>query len=138
MRMLTTSLLGMSSLVLFAMAVLACDRSGASSVVIEAGEVKHVNGCNVTVDVILVNPKAPEPAAAFRFVCDVPESVAKEKQWWGDKSQPLMNTMEVGDCMRFKKLLYCVEKIDTSDATVTLKATYNTIDSDVTLFERIK
>jgi hypothetical protein len=100
------------------------------------GHVARESGCHVNLMLIRYF-KDGSPMGDFRFVCDVPESALKEKNWWGDQTQPMMNSLAVNDCMRLKKTWYCVESIEPGKSA-TLKATFQTIDSDFTLMERIK
>lgn len=59
---------------------------------------------------------------AVNYVCDVPESARNDKNWWGDKAEPLGFTMSVGDCLLLDKTFYCVQSIEPDKAS--LKATY--------------
>lgn len=117
--------------------VSACHRSEPSSVAIEQGVVERVNGCHISMDSVNFNPKYPNPFAYFRFVCDVSESALKEKNWWGNQPQPLMNTLKLGGCVRLQKTFYCAKHMDPGKS-VTLEATFNVVLSDATLIEPFK
>lgn len=101
------------------------------------GEVKRVENCHIKLDYIIGNPKVPAPMAYFHYVCNVDESALNTKEWWGTQTQPLLFPMFAADCVRLEKKFYCVEEIDTSDATVTLKATYEQQHWDGALLKRI-
>ena len=123
-------------LVLFTVLFASCGRSESSSFTVEMGEVVRENDCHVNLMLIRYFEDG-SPMGDFRFVCDVRESALKEKNWWGEQTPPLMNSLAVGDCMRLKKTWYCVEKIEPGKSA-TLKPTFRTVDSDVTLIDRIK
>lgn len=129
-------LLGSTMLWLSITLLASCSRSEPSTVTIEMRTVERINGCHVSLDLIRYFEDG-SPMGDVRFVCDVSESALKEKKWWGDQPQPLMSSLAVNDCMRLKKTWYCVESIEPGKSA-TLKATFRTIDSDVTLIERIK
>jgi hypothetical protein len=122
--------------VLFAAMQASCGRADPATVVIEMRKVARVDDCHVSLDLIRYY-KDGSPLGDFRFVCGVPESALRDEKWWGEQSPPLMNSMLVGDCMRLKKTWYCVEKIQPGE-WATIKPTFRTIDSDVTLIERMK
>lgn len=88
-------------------------------------------------DRIFLHPKAPTPWADFYFVCDVEESALSRKEWWGNQPQPLQFPMGVGDCVRLEKKFYCVEEINTDDATVILKPTFEQQHWDGSLLKRL-
>ena len=113
-----------------------CDRTDSTLVTIAEGKVERVNECHVNLDQIRYYQDG-SPLGDFRFACDVPESIQREKAWWGNQAPPLLNSLGVGDCMRLKKTFYCVESI-VQVKGVTLKATFQAIDSDVTLLDRMK
>lgn len=114
-----------------------CKSSKPASVTMGPGEVKRIEGCHIKLDSIVVHPKAPEPLAYFSFVCKVEESALNSKEWWGTQQpQPLLFNMATSDCTRLEKTFYCVE-IDTSNATVTLKATYEQQHWDGALLKHI-
>lgn len=118
--------------------LLSCKSSKSASVKLESGEIKRVGGCHIKLDYIIVHPKALEPLAYFTYVCNVEEAVLKTKTWWGTQPEPLLFPMAVGDCTRLEKTFYCVEEMNTSDATVTLEATYEQYHSDGALLKRVK
>jgi hypothetical protein len=124
------------AVLLFAAMNASCSKSDAKTVTIDEGEVERVNGCHVNLDQIRFYEDG-SPLGDFRFVCDVDESALKEKSWWGNKTPPLMNSLNVGGCMRLKDIFYCVEHIEPGKCA-TLKATYEAIDSEGTLIKRIK
>lgn len=115
----------------------ACQRSEPSSVTIEHKAVGRVNGCNVSVDSVNFNPKYPDPFLSLRYVCDVPESALKEKEWWGNKPQPLMFSLGLGDCLRLNKVFYCAKDMKPGKS-VTFEATFKESGVDGDVIERIK
>lgn len=126
------------AILLFTLLNVSCSKSDAMSVTIQAGTVERVNGCHIKLDHIIVNSKASGPAGDFYFVCNVGESALKSNEWWGDQPQPLQFSMQLDDCVRLDKKFYCVEKIDTSDGSITLTATYEQRHWDGALLQRIK
>jgi len=126
------------TLLAMAMTTVSCGKSEPSSFTMKTGEVKRVKGCHLNLDRMYVHPKAPAPWADFYFVCNVAESALDTKEWWGTQPQPLQFPMSEGDCVRLEKTFYCVEKLDTSDGTVTLKATYEQSHADGALLQRIQ
>lgn len=136
MATIAKRLLGPTILVAHMAIVPSCGRSEASTITIEMGKVERINGCHVSLDLIRYY-KDDSPMGDFRFACDVPESALNEKNWWGNQSAPLMFSTLVGDCMRLKKIWYCVENIE-AGKSATLKATFQTVDSDVTVIDRIR
>jgi hypothetical protein len=137
MKALSEFVIGAANLGLLMGLLVSCGYSEPATINIEMGKVERINDCHVKLDYIIVSPKDPRPIGAFRFVCDVPESALKEKNWWGNQTPPLMFNLDVGDCMRLKKKWYCIEKIDAGES-ITLKATFETADSDITHINRLK
>lgn len=115
----------------------ACDRAESSSVAIREGQVARINGCHLKLDQIRVHSKDVRPIGDFFFVCGAAESALKEKNWWGDQTEPLMFGMYVGDCVRLDKIFYCVETMEPGKSA-TLAATYESQHSDGTLIRRVK
>lgn len=114
----------------------ACSRTENAPITIKMGTVERVNDCHVRLELVRYY-KDDSPMGDFLFVCDVPESALKEKKWWGDQTPPLMFSLLEGDCMRLKKTWYCVEAFDPGKS-VTIKATFKTVDSDITHINRIR
>ena len=79
-----------------------------------------MEGCHIVVT--SWNARDEPRWAGIRFVCGVAESALNEKEWWGDKPQPMGFTMGVGECLLLGDKFYCLEKIEPDD--VTFKATY--------------
>lgn len=123
-----------SSVLLF---VVSCQDAERSTVTIEQGAVARVNGCHVSIDGVNFNPKYPEPFVYFRYVCDVPESVLKEKNWWGDKPQPLGYSLGPRGCVRLDKIFYCAKKMEPGKY-VTFEPSFQVGDRDVTIIEPIE
>jgi hypothetical protein len=111
----------------------ACGRSESSkleTVTIEQGAVTRLNGCHVSMDAVNSNPKYPKPFAYLRFVCDVPESALNEKNWWGQQPQPLMLTLELGECLRLDKIFYCAKLMEPGKSA-TLEPRFRMKDADI-------
>jgi len=136
MASIARKLLGATILGALIATVASCGRLESSTVTIEMRTVARINDCHVSLDLIRYY-KDGSPMGDFRFVCGAAESALKEKNWWGDQPQPLMFSMLVGDCMRLRKTWYCAEEIKPGKS-VTLKATFQTVDSDVTVIDRIR
>jgi len=68
------------------------------------------------------SPKYADTHVGARFVCDVNASAQSEHDWWGDKPQPLLFGMGLGECLVLGDKFYCLEKVDSEG--VTFKATY--------------
>lgn len=98
----------------------ACGRSDPNHFTLAYDEVGRVEECH-----LLVNRWSPQYAdshAGVRFVCGVQESAQKEKEWWGDKPQPLLFGMGVGECLLLGEKFYCLERVESD--SVTFRATY--------------
>lgn len=110
---------------LLMMAILAlpsCGRTEPSEVTVELDKVSRVNGCNVLVNQVFIKPDA----AWIKWACGVPESAPK---WWGESFEPPASTILEGDCVRLDQRYYCVKDINPENTSVTLKATYEPLDS---------
>jgi hypothetical protein len=117
---LSTKIIKRASFSLFVLTFLGCGRSEPERFTLYQDQVKRVEGCHL---VMSAGPgKGKVPFAAMEFVCNVPESALKEKQWWGDQPQPLGFTAAIGDCLLLGQTFYCVEDVKLGEAT--FKATY--------------
>ncbi len=115
----------------------ACQSAESKVVTLEQGVIARVNGCHVSVDGVNYNPKYPNPFVYFRHACDVPESALKEKNWWGNQPEPLMNTLKLGACVRLDDTYYCAKKMEPGKS-VTLEATYKAAIRDGSIIERVE
>lgn len=126
----------MTTLCLMMPFISACHRSESTFITIEQGAVERVNGCHVSVDSVNSNPKYANPFAYFRVACDVPESALKEKNWWGNRPEPLMNTLKLDGCVRLQDTFYCAKHMEPGKS-LTLEAKFKVVLSDGSLIEPV-
>ncbi len=136
-NLVASPILKMTLLVLVLLFLPVCQQSESSFVTIEQGAVARVNGCHVSIDGVNFNPKYPNPFLYFRYVCDVPESALKEKNWWGNKPEPLGMSLSHRGCVRFDKVFYCAKKMEPGKY-VTFERSFQVEDRDVAIIEPIQ
>ena len=107
-------------LMIVAFTISSCGREDSSVLTLHSEKVERVNGCHIVLDG--APGRGDVPLAALRYVCGVSESALKEENWWGDRPQPLMFTITVGDCLPLDDTFYCAEEIKLGEAS--FKATY--------------
>ena len=120
--------------IIIAATLASCGRAEPSGVTLEIDKATRVNGCHISLDNALLQDP---PVAHLTYACDVPESALKEKNWWGTGSKPPWTAMNVGDCLRLNKKIYCMERIEPGKSA-TLKATYEEKHWNGDLLERIR
>jgi hypothetical protein len=115
------------SLLLFALLAAACDRperpSQARLLKLDRGKVEQTMGCNVVLD------DAFDNHIALRHACRVPISEMSDGRWWGERPEPEVFTMRVGDCVLLEMFYYCLEDIEPGKSA-SLRAAYQTSESD--------
>jgi len=99
----------------------ACGHADPTIFKLERGKVAHVNGCNVLVDYARAEDGIRR--ATMRYACGAPEAAINNEEWWGTQPQPLMFTVDVGDCMVMDTTYYCLEEIVHAESA-TFRATY--------------
>jgi hypothetical protein len=87
----------------------ACGRSEPTGFTLHVDKVERINECHVNLD---FSGGKDGTFVGLRFACDVPSSAQNEKNWWGDQTQPLAFTMDVGDCLNLNMTFYCLEEIE--------------------------
>ena len=121
-------------LMIVGLAIAACGRSESATFRLHADKVERVNGCHLLLDG--APGRGEVPLAAMRFVCDVPESAVNDPNWWGEKPQPLMFTVTVGDCLLLGDTFYCVEEMGPGEAS--FRASYKWATRHRDRIERIR
>lgn len=104
-----------------ALASAGCNNSTGTAFTTEQGRVTHVDGCNVLAHYI--GNEQGSRRARMLYVCGVSAATIHDAKWWGDQPQPLMFTVDFGDCMLMQETYYCMEDF-VAGGSVTFRAMY--------------
>lgn len=98
-----------------------CNKPSGNNFKIDQGGVTHIDGCNVAVHRI----EALREVRRIRvqYACGVSAALTKAEKCWGDQPQPLMFTVDFGDCMLMQETYYCLEEFQ-DGGSVTFRAMY--------------
>lgn len=92
----------------FSLLISGCNTSPAGNAfTVTQGGVTHVEGCNVAVHRIETMQNVRR--VRVQYACGVTAPMANDAKWWGDQPQPLMFTVDLGDCMLMQETYYCLE-----------------------------
>lgn len=108
--------------------------TGAVFTVVQGG-VTHVNGCNVAVH--RIEAQGELRRVRVQYACGVSPVVEKDAKWWGEQPQPLMFTVDLGDCMLMQEIYYCMDELHDGQS-VTFRATYKKPRHPLDNLERIR
>lgn len=112
-----------------------CDKPNGNIFTVDQGGVTHINGCNVQVH--RIEELHEVRRVRVQYACGVTAAIAKDAKWWGDQPQPLMFTVDLGDCMLMQETYYCLEDFN-SGGSVTFRAMYKKPKHPLGNLERIR
>ncbi len=112
-----------------------CGRGESRVITLEKDKVARVGICHVLLDHARADGETRR--AFLRTVCGAPESALNEKQWWGNAPEPMMFSVDVGDCMLLESEYYCLENIENGQSAE-FRASYKRPHSSGSVIERIK
>jgi hypothetical protein len=107
-------------------ALMSCSEKDSSLVTIRVREPKRLDTCHVLLHTVYDDTQPTDTKRRTAFIhtaCDVPESVLKGPQWWGEGSLPPGFSLDVGDCMPLGGVNYCLEDV-VHMQSATFKPTY--------------
>jgi hypothetical protein len=113
----------------------ACERTGQTVFVLDRGKAVHVNGCNVFTH--YARNDADIQRATMRYVCGASPDTINDQKWWGDKPEPLMFTVDVGDCMLMAESYYCLEDVVHAESA-TFRVAYKKPSHPLGNLERVR
>lgn len=112
-----------------------CDKPTGGNFKIDQGGVTHIDGCNVAVH--RIEALRDVRRVRVQFACGVSATSTKDAKWWGDQPQPLMFTVDWGDCMLMQETYYCLEDFQ-EGSHVTFRAMYRKPKHPAGNLERIR
>lgn len=112
-----------------------CNRSTDQLFTVEQGRVTHVDGCNIMVHGI--QEWRGIRRVRVQYACGVAPATIHDAKWWGDQPQPLMFSVDLGDCMLMQETYYCMEDF-IDRGSVTFRAMYKKPKHPLGNLERIR
>lgn len=106
--------------ILFSLVSISCSRGEPSRLTLRNDSVAHVGNCHIRMLNAAFDQKPP--FVGLKYVCGVPESDLEgwpkgDPKWSTHPTPPLAFTMNLGDCVVFEEIYYCVESINAGEST---------------------